>query len=127
MNNEREMHEIQLQDAGEDSSFDDSDEAEAEEACELSPCRLEVPHVDPAINSSVRDGGRNGLFHAAAPFAGIIGVVLKLWLGKPVSRRRGTTSHCNLSSWSHQQIQVSDTSSSLNQRGRRSRRWWSLF
>ena len=101
-----------------------TDEAEAEEACEL-PCWLqEVPHVDPIISSSAREGGRDWLFRAVAPFAGIIGVVLVLWLGKPLIGRRGSTIHCNLPSWCPRQIQVSDTSS-LNQRG--SRRWWSLF
>ncbi|XVF29758.1 hypothetical protein REPUB_Repub15cG0149800 [Reevesia pubescens] len=124
INNRMEMHEIQQQDASEDSS---SDEDEAEEACELSPCQLqEVPHVVPTISSSAREGGRNWLFRAAAPFAGIIGVVLVFWLGKRLIRRRGSTSHCNLHSWGQHQFQVSDPSS-LNQRGSRSRRWWSLF
>ncbi|XVF37360.1 hypothetical protein REPUB_Repub20aG0001300 [Reevesia pubescens] len=127
MNNRVEMHEIEQQDASEDSSSDDSDETEAEEACELGPCGLqEVPHADPTISSSAREGGRDWLFRAAAPFAGIIGVVLVLWLGKPLIGRRGSTSHCNLPSWGQRHSLISDTSS-LNQRGIRTRRWWSLF
>ncbi|XWS35448.1 hypothetical protein CRYUN_Cryun21dG0126800 [Craigia yunnanensis] len=99
MNNGMEMHEIQQRDASEDSSSDDSDEAEAEEACELGPCRLqEVPLVDPTISSSAREGGIDWLFRAAAPFAGIFGVVLVLWLGKPLIGRRGSTIQCNLPS-----------------------------
>lgn len=119
INNRMWVHEIQQQDASEESS---SDEAEAEEASELSPCRLqEVPHVVPTISNSTREGGRDWLFRAAAPFAGIIGVVLVLWLGKPlIAGRGGSTSHRNL---------PSSGTTSLNQRGSRSRsrRWWSLF
>ena len=92
MNNRMRMHEIQQQDPSEDSSSDDSHEAEAEEACELGPCQLqELPHVVPTISSSAREGGRDWLFRAVAPFAGIIGVVLVLWLGKPLIGRRGST------------------------------------
>ena len=131
MNNRMRMHEIQQQDPSEDSSSDDSHEAEAEEACELGPCQLqELPHVVPTISSSAREGGRDWLFRAAAPFAGIIGVVLVLWLGKPLIARRGSTSHCNLPSWGQHQIQVSDTTSPKQRGSRsrsRSRRWWSLF
>ncbi|XVF84127.1 hypothetical protein PTKIN_Ptkin17bG0001000 [Pterospermum kingtungense] len=127
MNNELEMHEIQQQDASEDSSSDDSDEDEAAEACELGPCRLQgVPHVDSTISSSAREVGRDWLFRAVAPFAGIIGVVLVLWLGKPLIERRGLTRHCNLSSQGNGPVWVSNTSA-LNQKGGRSRRWWSLF
>ncbi|EOY04374.1 RING/U-box superfamily protein, putative isoform 1 [Theobroma cacao] len=127
INQSVEIHQIQQQDASEDSSSDDSDEAEADEACELGPCRLqEEPHVDPTISSSAREGGRDWLFRAAAPLAGILGVVLVFWLGKPLIGRRGSTSHTNLPSGCQYQIQVPDTSS-LNLRGSRSRRWWSLF
>ncbi|XP_022761346.1 E3 ubiquitin-protein ligase Praja-2-like [Durio zibethinus] len=127
MNSRMEMHEILQRDASEDSSSEDSDEAEAEEASELGPYQLqEVPHLDPTVSSSSREGGRDWIFRAAAPVAGIIGVVLVLWLGKPLIGRRGSTSHCNLPSWGQHQIQVSD-SSSLSQRGSRSRRWWSFF
>ncbi|KAE8703173.1 E3 ubiquitin-protein ligase RING1-like [Hibiscus syriacus] len=111
MNNRMEMHEIQWQNASEDSSSEDSDEAEADEACELGPCELhDVPHVDPTISCSAWEGGRDWLFRAAAPIAGIIGVVLVLWLGKPLIRRRGTVGDCNLPSWGQHQIQVSNTS-----------------
>ncbi|XP_021290545.1 uncharacterized protein LOC110421304 [Herrania umbratica] len=127
INQSVEIHQIQQQDASEDSSYDDSDEAEADEACERGPCRLqEVPHVDPAISSSAREGGRDWLFRAAAPLVGILGVVFVLWLGKPLIGRRGSTSQSNLPSGCQHQIQVPDTSS-LNLRGSRSRRWWSLF
>ncbi|OMO88486.1 Zinc finger, RING-type [Corchorus capsularis] len=85
----------------------------------------EVPDVDSTSSSSSREGGLDWLLRAAAPFAGIVGVVLVLWLGKPLIERRGSTSHCNLPSWGQHQIRVSDTS--LNSRGSRSRRWWSLF
>ncbi|XVE80690.1 hypothetical protein DITRI_Ditri15bG0001000 [Diplodiscus trichospermus] len=123
VNNRMQMHEIQQQDGSEDSSSDNSDEAEAEEPCELGPYGLqEVPHVVPAISSSASDGGRDWLFRAAAPFAGIIGVVLVLWLGKPLITRRGSTSNCNLPSWGQQ-----SGTTSLNQRGSRNRRWWSFF
>ncbi|GMJ01602.1 BCA2 zinc finger ATL 16 [Hibiscus trionum] len=105
MNSRMETLEIQQQNASGDSSSEASDE---DEACELVPCQLhDVPHVDPTISSSAREGGRDWLFRAAAPVAGIIGVVLILWLGQ-------------------HQVPVSNTSS-LNQRGSRGRRWWSLF
>ncbi|KAK8631262.1 hypothetical protein V6N13_080017 [Hibiscus sabdariffa] len=124
MNNRMEMLEIQQQNASEDGSSEDSDEAEADEACELVPCQLhDVPHVDHTISSAAREGGRDWLFRAAAPVAGVIGVVLILWLGKPLI---GSVGDCNLPSLGHHQIQVSNTSS-LNQRGSRGRRWWSLF
>ncbi|KAK8703452.1 hypothetical protein V6N13_047111 [Hibiscus sabdariffa] len=110
-----------------EDSDEDEDEAEADEACELGPCQLrDAPHVDPTIGSSCREGVRDWLFRAVAPVAGIIGVVLALWLGKPVIGRRGLIDDCNLPSWGQHQIQVSSTSS-LNQRGSRGRRWLSLF
>ncbi|XVF65991.1 hypothetical protein PTKIN_Ptkin09bG0295000 [Pterospermum kingtungense] len=99
INNRMRMHEIQQQDASEDSSSDDSDASRLQE----------VTHVVPTISNSAREGGRDWLFRAAVPFAGIIGVVLMLWLGKPLIARRGSNT------------------ASLNHRGSRSRRWWSLF
>ncbi|KAK8548218.1 hypothetical protein V6N13_054977 [Hibiscus sabdariffa] len=97
MNGGMEMHEIQHQNASEDGFSEDSDK---DEACELGPCQLrDAPHVDPTIGSSCREGGRDWLFRAAAPVAGIIGVVLALWLGKPVIGRRGSIGDCNLPSW----------------------------
>ncbi|GMI64485.1 BCA2 zinc finger ATL 16 [Hibiscus trionum] len=122
MNSRMEMHGIQHQNASEDGSSEDSDEA-----CELGPCQLhDVPHVDPTISSSARKDGRDWLFRAAAPIAGIFGVVLVLWLGKPLIGRRGSIGDCNLPWWGQHQFQVSSTPS-LNQRGSRGRRWWSLF
>ncbi|KAB2039328.1 hypothetical protein E1A91_D02G002000v1 [Gossypium mustelinum] len=122
MNSRMRMHEIQQQNASEDSSSENSDEADADEACEFGPHQShDVPHVDPTIGSSSREIGRDWLFRAAAPVAGIIGVVLVFWLGKPLIGRRGS-----IPSWGQHQIQVSNASS-LNQRGSRGRRWWSLF
>ncbi|PPR82213.1 hypothetical protein GOBAR_AA38503 [Gossypium barbadense] len=122
MNSRMRMHESQQQNASEDSSSENSDEADADEASEFGPHQShDVPHVDPTINSSSREIGRDWLFRAAAPVAGIIGVVLILWLGKPLIGRRGS-----IPSWGQHQIQVANASS-LNQRGSRGRRWWSLF
>ncbi|GLU17811.1 hypothetical protein SLE2022_341640 [Rubroshorea leprosula] len=118
------MHEIQEQYASEDGYSDNS--SEAEEVCELGPCvsgRRGVPDVDATMNTPVREGGADWLFHAAAPIVGIVGMVLVLWLSKPLIRGRGSTSRCSLPVYDRHPIQGSSPSP-LNQRGNRGRRWF---
>lgn len=87
VNSRIEMHEIQEQDASEDGYSDSS--SEAEEARELGPSvsgRRDAQNANASANSnsSIREGRNDWLFRAAAPIAGILGIVLVLWLGKPV-------------------------------------------
>ncbi|EEF30571.1 E3 ubiquitin-protein ligase Praja-2 [Ricinus communis] len=122
------IHEIQQQDVSEDSSSDDSDGAEAHEAHEFDQGGIdqrEVLDVDPAVNTSGREGsGRRWFFLAAAPIVGLVGIVLVYWLGSP--QRRGPTHHCDVPQRGLHQIRAPG-SSAPSQRGNRSRRWWSFF
>lgn len=124
-----EIHEMQQENVSEDSSSDVFDEAEADEERELNQGRTEqreLLDVDPATNSSGREGGRGRwLFLAAAPIVGLVGIVLVLWLGNPLVQRRGNTSQCSFVERGNHQIHIS--ASSPTQRENRSRRWWSLF
>ncbi|XP_012090991.2 E3 ubiquitin-protein ligase Praja-2 [Jatropha curcas] len=121
------IHEVQQQDdASEDSSSDVSDEAEADEVGETEQRQVLDPH--PAVSSSGREGSRRRWFFlaaAAAPIVSLVGIVLVFWLGNPQGRGRPIR-HCILPERGINQIQV-PSSSAPNQRGNRSRRWWSFF
>ncbi|XP_031271600.1 uncharacterized protein LOC116129993 [Pistacia vera] len=109
-----EIHEMRQQDANEDSASDASDEVEAVEDHELTS-----DYIDSNMSSSGDDSGRGRWFLlAAAPIVSLVGIVLVLWLGNPLTARRGTVNQ--------PQINIPG-SGPPNRRENRSRRWWSLF
>ncbi|OAY41678.1 uncharacterized protein LOC110623748 [Manihot esculenta] len=120
------IHEIQQQDPIEDSSSDVSDGSEEDGEFDQGGMeRRELLDMDPPVSSSGREGSRRRWFFlAAAPIVSLMGFVLVLWLGN--NQGRGPTRHCNLPERGLHQIHVPG-SSTPNQRGNRSRRWWSLF
>ena len=124
-----EIHGIQQENVSDDGSSVVFDEAESDEERELNQGRAEqreLLDVDPATNSSGREGGRGRWFFlAAAPIVGLMGIVLVLWLGNPLIQRREPTSQCSFVDPGHHQIHIS--ASSPTQRENRSRRWWSFF
>ncbi|KAK9290343.1 hypothetical protein L1049_008510 [Liquidambar formosana] len=124
-----EIHEIQQQEMSEDSSSDDTDRGEADEAREVGHGRTVQGgplDVNPDTDSSGREGGRGRWFFlAAAPIVSLVGIVLVLWLGNPLMEGRGPRGHCNFRERGQHQIHSSG-SRPLNQRENR-RRWWSLF
>ncbi|KAF2306583.1 hypothetical protein GH714_019590 [Hevea brasiliensis] len=114
-----EIREIQQEDATEDSSTDVSDGEFDQGGME----QRELLDMDPSVSRSGREGsGRRWFFLAAAPIVSLVGIVLVLWLGN--SRGRVPNHHCNFPEGGLHHV---PGSSSPNQRGNRSRRWWSLF
>lgn len=113
------------QNVSDDSSSDVSVTAEEDEEHEFSGDsseQRELLDVGSAINGSVREGGRGRWFFlAAAPIVSLVGIVLVLWLGNPLTERRGPARP------EQRQQQIHISGSSFNQRENRSRRWWSLF
>uniref|UniRef100_A0A1D1ZE03 E3 ubiquitin-protein ligase RING1 n=1 Tax=Anthurium amnicola TaxID=1678845 RepID=A0A1D1ZE03_9ARAE len=82
--------------------------------------------VNSGQNSSNREGnGAGWLFLVAAPIVSIVGVVLVLWLGKPLVEGRR---HCSLGRGDNQLPQRSSpfNSASVSSNGR-NRRWWPFF
>lgn len=122
------MEEIRQQVVNDDSLSETSDDGEEEdEACEVSHggrTREEIEVVN------VAGGGENGrgrwLYLAAAPIVSLVGIVLVLWLGNPLTEIRGSIERSEL----NLRGQHLDHSSGLcppNRRENQSRRWWSLF
>ncbi|KAM7463871.1 hypothetical protein LguiA_031992 [Lonicera macranthoides] len=116
------MEEIEQQVVNDDSLSETSDGGEEVEACEFSHGSRTREELN------VAGGGENGrgrwLYLAAAPIVSLVGIVLVLWLGNPLTERRGSIGR------SHLRGQHLDHSSGLcphNPRENRSRRWWSLF
>lgn len=66
------------------------------------------------------------LFLAAAPIVSLVGIVLVLWLGNPLTERRGPIGHHDFPGQG-QHPNHSSRSWPPNHRENRSRRWWSLF
>ncbi|KAJ7951006.1 E3 ubiquitin-protein ligase RING1-like protein [Quillaja saponaria] len=114
-----EIHEIQQQNVTNDSS-------DANEEHEFSQNRSEqrkMQDVDTVISSSdVRGGRGRWAFLAAAPIVSLVGFVIVLWVGNPLSEGRGPAGHCNLTVQNLLQIHVSVSPQRENRR-----RWWSLF
>ncbi|CAA6661895.1 unnamed protein product [Spirodela intermedia] len=83
---------------------------------------------DPSDPRHSSRGGAGGgwLLLAAAPIVGIVGAVLVLWLGKPLTRGGGSLrSH---GGWGDQIPRVSSTNDSAQASGNgRNRRWWPFF
>ncbi|KAJ4832523.1 hypothetical protein Tsubulata_000079 [Turnera subulata] len=121
------IHEIQQQDASEDSSSNVSDGEETDEPHDYSRSVIdlrELVDVDPSMINSAREGsGRGWFFLAAAPIFSLLGIVIVMWLGN--SRGRGPTGQCNPPEGTSLHIQVPGPSQP-NQRANR-RRWWFPF
>ncbi|KAJ7962237.1 E3 ubiquitin-protein ligase RING1-like [Quillaja saponaria] len=120
-----EINEFQQRNVTDDSSSNVSDEAEAYEEHGFSQDRSEQRErldADPVISSSDVRGGRGWFLLAAAPIVSLVGFVIVLWLGNPLTVRRGRPGHCNLPVQNQHQIHVSASSQRDNRR-----RWWSLF
>ncbi|KAA8517609.1 hypothetical protein F0562_015083 [Nyssa sinensis] len=125
-----EIHEIEQHGISEDSTSEINDNVETDEAREFSHGRTEqgeLVNVDPAAGNSGREsaGGR-WFFLAAAPIVGLVGIVLVLWLGNPLTERRGLIGHCDFATQGRHPNRNS-VACPPNQRENRSRRWWSLF
>lgn len=108
------------QDENGNISSDTEDGTEAVEP-ELSPGgATELQLLDPSVGESSGSGSENGRgrwFYLAAPIVSLVGMVLVLWLGNPLTGRSG----------SMRQHQMNmPVPSPPSQRDSR-RRWWSLF
>ncbi|XP_044498020.1 uncharacterized protein LOC123220077 [Mangifera indica] len=109
-----EIHELRQQDANEDSASDVSVEVEAVEDRELT-----ARYIDSNTSSSGSNSGRGRWFLlAAAPIVSLVSLVLVLWLGSPLTARRGTVNQ--------PEINIPG-STPTNRRENRSRRWWSFI
>lgn len=106
-----EVRGIQEQDASDDGYSDNS--SEAEEDRELGPS---ISGRGDALDAdAARESGSDWLFRAAAPIVGILGMVLVLWLGKPIARGGASANHCIPS--------AAAIPPPPSHRGNRSRRW----
>lgn len=115
-----EVHGIQQHDGIEDSSSDASDETESVEAREFGLGRSGLRELHTAGNSGGENSRGRWFLFAAAPIVSLVGIVMVLWLGNPLTAGRGPVT----------QPQISDSVRSFappSRRENRSRRWWSLF
>lgn len=118
MSSRMEVHRIQQHDGIEDSSSDASDEAESVEAHEFGLARSGLRGLHTVGNSGRENGRGRWFLLAAAPIVSLVGIVLVLWLGNPLTARRGPVTQ--------PQISVHNFAPP-SRRDNRSRRWWSLF
>ncbi|CAA7398265.1 unnamed protein product [Spirodela intermedia] len=126
-----ELTEIRDEELPEEGSSTESSDSEVEEVSDLGLERQETMgsgEDDPSDPSHSSRGGAGGgwLLLAAAPIVGIVGAVLVLWLGKPLTRGGGSLrSH---GGWGDQIPRVSSTNDSAQASGNgRNRRWWPFF
>ncbi|KAL6988237.1 RING-type E3 ubiquitin transferase [Sarracenia purpurea var. burkii] len=117
------INEIQQQGIGEDSSSDMNDDAEADSACEYNS-HDGMEQVDCVREEHARGRGsargRWFILAATAPIVSLVGVVLVLWLGNPLTERRGPIV-------SHNLPRRRQHPNHGYQRENGSRRWWSPF
>ncbi|KAI4353594.1 hypothetical protein L6164_002531 [Bauhinia variegata] len=123
-----EIREIESLDVMDESSSDVSDGTEANEEDVSSQGGIqqrELVDMGSVINPPVVRSGRGRWFLlAAAPIVSLVGIVLVLWLGNPLTEGSRRLGRCNFPVQNGHQICVN---ASPNQRENRSRRWWSLF
>jgi hypothetical protein len=111
------IHDVQQQEASEDSSSDVSDEP-----LEHGQTGRELLDVGLPLSSSGREGTRRRWFLlAAAPLVSLLGIVLVMWWDNPQGRR--ANSHGNFPERGLYQIQVSGPPQP-NQKVNERRRWW---
>lgn len=123
--NHMDHSEIQSQGTVEDYT---GDEAELDESIDFDRARrmlLEQAQEDSAANTGLGRNNQRGRWFlcAAAPIVSLVGIVLVLWLGSPLTE---VTGRACPERWQQQ----SHGSSSLDQGrgdGRSSRRWWPFF
>ncbi|XP_011006258.1 PREDICTED: uncharacterized protein LOC105112295 isoform X2 [Populus euphratica] len=111
------IHDVQQQEAGEDSSSDVSDGP-----LEHGQTGRELLDVGLPLSTSGREGSRKRWFLlAAAPLVSLLGIVLVMWRDNPQGRR--ANSYGNFPERGLDQIQVSGPSQP-NQKVNERRRWW---
>jgi hypothetical protein len=111
------IHDVQHQEASEDSSSDVSDEP-----LEHGQIGRELLDVGLPLSTSGREGTRRRWFLlAAAPLVSLLGIVLVMWWDNPQGRR--ANSHGNFPERGLYQIQVSGPPQP-NQKVNERRRWW---
>lgn len=105
----------------EDSSSDINDDDEAD--------GTQQANVSREVHEDARGETARGrwLFLAAAPIVSLVGIVLVLWLGNPLTERRGPVGHRDFPGRGQHPNRSSGPSCPPNQRENRSRRWWPLF
>ncbi|PSS32782.1 E3 ubiquitin-protein ligase RING1-like [Actinidia chinensis var. chinensis] len=113
------INEIQREGMSDDSSSDDS-EADGME-------QVDFATEEHATGNFGRESARGRwLFLAAAPIVSLVGIVLVLWLGNPLTERGGPNGRHDFPRRGQRPHHSSD-SWPPSQRENRTRRWWSLF
>ncbi|PSS34795.1 E3 ubiquitin-protein like [Actinidia chinensis var. chinensis] len=117
-----EINEIQRQGMNDDSSSGINDDSEAD-GMEQSDFASE----EHATGSFGRESARGRwLFLAAAPIVSLVGIVLVLWLGNPLTERRWPIGRHDFPGWGQRPSHSSDSWPPYH-RENSGRRWWSLF